>query len=144
MFIISYFENLAVQTLDHLYEANRHEAYTSLTAHLPFRLSHNVTPLSLADDAVCMRVTGHPCAQTLLILIWMNHLNIDTHPFKLLPIFTLLPFLNLPFITVDPDSLSFGAHQQWSESLDEAETEKQDETATFPARTESLAVPPGT
>ena len=116
-----------MQTIDQMYETNRNAAYTSLVSHLPFHLSRNVTPLSLADDAMCMRVIGHLCSQTLLILIWMNHLNVDTHPLKFLPIFTILPFINLPFITVDEDSLSFGAFRHHRKPQDVSHDQSRDQ-----------------
>ena len=128
-----------MQTLDHIYEVNRNEAYTTLISHLPFRLSHNVTPLSLADDAECMRVIGHPCAQTLLILIWMNHVNIDIHWFKLCPIFTLLPFIILPFVTINADSLSFADYRQTKLSPDADDTQEDDDRK----RTLSVSQEPG-
>ena len=103
----AYFEALALATIDNMYEMSREDAYASLVALLPFRWSQNVTPLSIADSAECMRFMGHACCQTLLQLIWMHYMDLDTASWKLLPVFAFFPFINIPMITFDEDNLSF-------------------------------------
>ena len=106
-----YFEHLAVQTIDNMYEMSREETYASLVAQLPFRWSQNVTPLSLADSAECMKFMGHASCQTFLNLIWMRYMDLDTAAWKLLPIFAFCP-LNILMITFDEGNISFNTNRR--------------------------------
>ena len=78
----SYFQDLALDTLDNLYEFNRDEAYASLVSVLPFKWGKYVTPLTIADDGEAMRFMGHACCQTFLHLVWLQYMDLDTAYWK--------------------------------------------------------------
>ena len=113
-----YFQDLALETLDNLYEMNREDAYAALVSVISFHWGQYVTPLAIADDAEAKRFMGHACCQTFLNLLWMHYMDLDTSWWKLLPVFGLMPFLNIPFITFDKKNLAFGSYKDSVEEVD--------------------------
>ena len=53
--VYRYFENLAIETLDNLYQMNREEAYANLVSVIPFHWGQYTTPLSIANDGEAKR-----------------------------------------------------------------------------------------
>ncbi len=82
LYHIRHFQDLAIDTLDNLYEFNREEAYSALTSMMPFHWGTYVTPLHVGEDAGAMKFMGHACCQTLLNRIWMLYMDLDTKWWK--------------------------------------------------------------
>ena len=86
-----------MEVLGRFYETDRIQAYKHIGAKVEFDLGDYHTPMSIAYDAGAQEFLGHSCCQTLLKLIWMNTMDINTPWYKLLPILTVFTFLWITF-----------------------------------------------
>ena len=87
-----------------MYNRYRVGAYALLTEVLPFRLGPNVTPMTIAKDAKCMKFMCHTACQTLLTSIWKQDMALNTK-WLLFPLFMIFP-INLFTIHFKLDNLS--------------------------------------
>jgi len=71
-----------MEILDNLYSFDRDEAYSSITAVIPFRWSYYATPLHIAEDTEAMRFMGHACCQTFLNRVWYKYMDLDTKAWR--------------------------------------------------------------
>ena len=97
-----YFENLAIQTIAKIYENKKEDAHRNLLARIPFQLGRAITPLSIANDAQCMKFMGHVSCQTLLHVVWNGHTNSDTSTWRYI-LAAALPFVAPCILTVNLD-----------------------------------------
>ena len=87
-----------------MYEKDRIQAWRCLGAKVAFNLGRSLTPLSIAYDSGAKEFLGHSCCQSLLRLIWMNGMDLNTQPYQLFP---LLSPINPIFITFTQDVLKY-------------------------------------
>ena len=102
--VFRHFEMLALSTLDNLYTENRHAAFRNLMAQEPFKLGQYLTPMLIAYDSGAKKFLGHTCCQTLLKLIWMNYMDLDTPAYKLVP---WISFFNIPWIKFEDELFKY-------------------------------------
>jgi hypothetical protein len=93
-----HFQKLAIKMVEQMYERDVPSAYRILICELPFDLGPYVTPLVIADDAQAMDFLSQGCCQTFLQRVWKGNMSVDTPFWKSFPIFSLLPFLVIPWI----------------------------------------------
>ena len=102
--VFRHFENLALNLLDKLYTKDRHEAFRNLMAQESFKLGEYLTPMLIASDSGAKKFLGHTCCQTLLKLIWMNYMDLDTPAYKLVP---WISFFNIHWIKFDDEIFKY-------------------------------------
>ena len=110
-----YFENLALVILDKLYAEDRNEAYRNLVALGPRKLGRSLTPMQIAYDSWATKFLSHACCQTLLNLIWMNSMDLDTPAYKLFPCVSLF-FIH--WIKFQTDALKYAQNSGSGETDD--------------------------
>ena len=57
------------------------------------------------------RFMAHACCQTFLNLLWMQYMDCDTSKWKLFPLLSFVPFINIPSITFDKHNLAYGIYK---------------------------------
>lgn len=72
------FQQLAIDLLDYMYEADAEGAYRVLVSELPFDLGPYITPLVIADDAKAMKFMSQGGCQTYLQRVWKGNMVVET------------------------------------------------------------------
>ena len=76
-----YYQDLAVNILESLYQEDEMIAYRSLVSDLRY-WGKGVTPLTIADDGEAMKFMGRSCCQTFLHRVWLQCMDLGTSSWK--------------------------------------------------------------